>query len=233
MPLLRYRTRDLTRITTEPCKCGRTHARMEKVMGRSDDMLKIRGVNVFPSQIESVIMQIPQISPHYMLYIRREGYHDTLEVQVELVDGSLLNSFARAGRAHRHHPRQAARGAGHRRQGQARRPQDHRALCRRQGQAHRRSARHALVSLPSPCGRPKLGEVAYERTDDRERGGGARAVRGRLPLCFLLPRHALDRDHRVRPPGTTRSTPSGPPTRRWRWKAPWARRWPGRAASPP
>ena len=94
MPLLRYRTRDLTRITTEPCKCGRTHARMEKVMGRSDDMLKIRGVNVFPSQIESVIMQIPQISPHYMLYIRREGYHDTLEVQVELVDGSLLNSFA-------------------------------------------------------------------------------------------------------------------------------------------
>ena len=94
MPLLRYRTRDLTKITTEPCKCGRTHARMEKVMGRSDDMLKIRGVNVFPSQIESVIMQIPQISPHYMLYIRREGYHDTLEVQVELVDGSLLNSFA-------------------------------------------------------------------------------------------------------------------------------------------
>ena len=94
MPLLRYRTRDLTRITTESCKCGRTHARMEKVMGRSDDMLKIRGVNVFPSQIESVIMQIPQISPHYMLYIRREGYHDTLEVQVELVDGSLLDSFA-------------------------------------------------------------------------------------------------------------------------------------------
>ena len=94
MPLLRYRTRDLTRIVEEPCKCGRTHARMDKVMGRSDDMLKIRGVNVFPSQIESVIMQIPQISPHYMLYIRREGYHDTLEVQVELVDASLLTSFA-------------------------------------------------------------------------------------------------------------------------------------------
>lgn len=93
MPLLRYRTRDLTRVTTEACKCGRTTMRMDKVMGRSDDMLKIRGVNVFPSQIESVIMQIPQISPHYMLYIRREGYHDTLEVQVELVDGSLLSSF--------------------------------------------------------------------------------------------------------------------------------------------
>lgn len=94
MPLLRYRTRDLTKITNEPCKCGRTHARMEKVMGRSDDMLKVRGVNVFPSQIESVIMTVPQISPHYMLYIRREGYHDTLEVQVELVDASLLDSFA-------------------------------------------------------------------------------------------------------------------------------------------
>ncbi len=94
MPLLRYRTRDLTKITCEPCRCGRTHARMEKVMGRSDDMLKIRGVNVFPSQIESVIMQIPQISPHYMLYIRREGYHDALEVQVELTDGSVLASFA-------------------------------------------------------------------------------------------------------------------------------------------
>lgn len=94
MPLLRYRTRDLTKVTTEPCICGRTSVRMEKVMGRSDDMLKIRGVNVFPSQIESVIMQIPQINPHYMLYIRREGYHDTLEVQVELVDGSLLESFA-------------------------------------------------------------------------------------------------------------------------------------------
>ena len=93
-PLIRYRTRDITSLNAEPCACGRTTVRMNKVFGRSDDMLIIRGVNVFPSQIESVIMQIPQISPHYMLYIRREGYHDTLEVQVELVDGSLLNSFA-------------------------------------------------------------------------------------------------------------------------------------------
>lgn len=94
MPLLRYRTRDLTRIVTEPCNCGRTTARMDKVMGRSDDMLKIKGVNVFPSQIESVLMPIKQISPHYMLYVRREGYTDTLEVQVELVDGSLLERYA-------------------------------------------------------------------------------------------------------------------------------------------
>ena len=94
MPLLRYRTRDLTRITREPCACGRTTARMDKVMGRSDDMLKIKGVNVFPSQIESVLMPMTEISPHYMLYVRHEGYTDTLEVQVELVDGALLERYS-------------------------------------------------------------------------------------------------------------------------------------------
>ena len=94
IPLLRYRTRDLTRINKEPCECGRTLARMDKVMGRSDDMLKIKGVNVFPSQIESVLMPMEEISPHYMLYIRREGYNDNLEIEVELVDGSLLERYA-------------------------------------------------------------------------------------------------------------------------------------------
>ena len=94
MPLLRYRTRDLTRITREPCACGRTTARMDKVMVRSDDMLKIKGVNVFPSQIESVLMPMTEISPHYMLYVRHEGYTDTLEVQVELVDGALLERYS-------------------------------------------------------------------------------------------------------------------------------------------
>lgn len=94
MPLLRYRTRDLTRIVRTPCACGRTSARMDKVMGRSDDMLKIKGVNVFPSQIESVLMPIEQISPHYMLYVRHEGYTDTLEVKVELVDASLLTRYS-------------------------------------------------------------------------------------------------------------------------------------------
>lgn len=94
IPLLRYRTRDLTRITNEPCACGRTSARMEKIMGRSDDMLKIKGVNVFPSQIESVLMSIDHTSPHYMLYVRHEGYTDTLEVQVELADGALLDRYS-------------------------------------------------------------------------------------------------------------------------------------------
>ena len=63
-------------------------------MGRSDDMLKIKGVNVFPSQIESVLMPMTEISPHYMLYVRHEGYTDTLEVQVELVDGALLERYS-------------------------------------------------------------------------------------------------------------------------------------------
>ncbi|MEM1483639.1 phenylacetate--CoA ligase [Oscillospiraceae bacterium PP1C4] len=94
MPLLRYRTRDLSRMNKQPCACGRTMARMDKIMGRSDDMLKIKGVNIFPSQIESVLMPIGQISPHYMLYVRHEGYTDTLEVKVELVDGSLLTRYS-------------------------------------------------------------------------------------------------------------------------------------------
>lgn len=94
LPLLRYRTRDLSRVTYAPCKCGRTTARMDKIMGRSDDMIKVKGVNVFPSQIESVLMPMSQISPHYMLYVRHEGYTDTLEVKVELIDGSLLERFS-------------------------------------------------------------------------------------------------------------------------------------------
>ena len=66
---------------------------MDKIVGRSDDMMIIRGVNVFPSQIESVLMPMEQVSPHYMLYVRHEGYTDTLEVKVELIDASLLGSF--------------------------------------------------------------------------------------------------------------------------------------------
>ncbi len=91
IPLLRYRTRDITRLNYEPCRCGRTHVRMDKVQGRSDDMLKIRGVNVFPSQIESVLVTIPQISPHYQLIVRREGFTDTLEVKSELENRNLLD----------------------------------------------------------------------------------------------------------------------------------------------
>jgi phenylacetate-CoA ligase len=83
-PLIRYRTRDISVLYPEPCKCGRTHMRMERVSGRSDDMLIIRGVNVFPSQIESVLMNIEGVEPHYLLIVDRQGTLDTLEVHVEV-----------------------------------------------------------------------------------------------------------------------------------------------------
>ncbi len=93
-PVLRYRTKDISRLNCEPCPCGRTHVRMDKVKGRSDDMLKIRGVNVFPSQIESVLLPIKEISPNYQLILRREDYTDTLQVNVELTDASLLETYS-------------------------------------------------------------------------------------------------------------------------------------------
>ena len=83
-PLIRYRTRDLCSLTSEPCACGRTSARMSKPIGRSDDMLIIRGVNVFPSQIEEVLMSIPEIEPHYQIVVDRKGYLDVIEVWVEV-----------------------------------------------------------------------------------------------------------------------------------------------------
>ena len=83
-PLIRYRTRDMSRLMEEPCRCGRTHVRMERVSGRSDDMLIIRGVNVFPSQIESVLLGIEGLEPHYELIVDREDKLDTLEVRVEM-----------------------------------------------------------------------------------------------------------------------------------------------------
>jgi phenylacetate-CoA ligase len=84
LALLRYRTRDISRLIEEPCPCGRTHVRMERITGRTDDMLIIRGVNVFPSQVEMVLMQIPDLSPHYQLVVDRVENLDVLEVQVEV-----------------------------------------------------------------------------------------------------------------------------------------------------
>lgn len=90
IPLIRYRTRDITSLTYEPCACGRTHARLARMTGRSDDMLIIRGVNVFPSQIESILMRIEGVEPHYLLIIDRKENLDILEVQVE-VDEQLFS----------------------------------------------------------------------------------------------------------------------------------------------
>jgi phenylacetate-CoA ligase len=86
LPLLRYRTRDLTSLNYETCRCGRTTVRMHKCTGRSDDMLIIRGVNVFPSQVESVLLELRETMPHYLLIVDRVGALDTLEVQVEVDD---------------------------------------------------------------------------------------------------------------------------------------------------
>ena len=94
MPVLRYRTRDISYIIPEPCTCGRTSYRLAPIQGRTDDMLKIKGVNLFPSEIESVVLEFPQVSPNYQLILRRENMLDTLEIVVELVDGSLLERFS-------------------------------------------------------------------------------------------------------------------------------------------
>jgi len=84
LPIIRYRTRDLTTLDSSVCECGRTHVRMQKVLGRSDDMVIIRGVNVFPSMVESVLLDIPGVEPHYLLVVDRKGTLDTLEVRVEV-----------------------------------------------------------------------------------------------------------------------------------------------------
>lgn len=102
IPMLRYRTKDITQINYEPCKCGRTFARMAKPRGRSDDMLKIRGVNVFPSQIESVLMGFEQIAPHYQLVLTRSNFADHLEIKVELSDkcNEILDNFPQLDKLH-------------------------------------------------------------------------------------------------------------------------------------
>lgn len=83
-PIIRYRTRDITVLTDEPCACGRSHVRMKRVTGRTDDMLIIRGVNVFPSQVESVLLEFGETEPHYLLVVDRKGNLDNLEIWVEL-----------------------------------------------------------------------------------------------------------------------------------------------------
>ncbi len=95
MPVLRYRTKDITSLTYAPCKCGRTTARMARVVGRTDDMLIIRGVNVFPSQIESVLMSMPELGKMYEIVVDRVNYMDILEVHVEVGDAGLLTDYSK------------------------------------------------------------------------------------------------------------------------------------------
>ncbi len=95
MPILRYRTKDITRLFYEPCKCGRTSVRMDKIKGRSDDMLIIRGVNVFPSQIEAVLMNMDEVGNHYEIIVTKENFLDYLEVRVEVIDVDLLMQYGK------------------------------------------------------------------------------------------------------------------------------------------
>ncbi len=93
IPLIRYRTRDLSGLNPEPCVCGRTITRMSRIAGRSDDMLIIRGVNVFPSQIESVILKFDSIAPYYQIIADKEGALDTLEIRVEVSDKIMFDEI--------------------------------------------------------------------------------------------------------------------------------------------
>ena len=105
LPMIRYRTRDITRLDDSPCACGRTHVRIMRVTGRDDDMLIIRGVNVYPSQIEAVLVGLPGLSPHYQIVLTREGALDAMTVEVELAPGVPDGEGARAGKSAevRHH----------------------------------------------------------------------------------------------------------------------------------
>lgn len=95
LPLMRYRTGDMTRLMYEPCRCGRTTARIENLSGRADDMLVIRGVNVFPTQIEEVLLKIEEIGPHYEILVERKNRLDVMTISVELIDDRLLDSYAK------------------------------------------------------------------------------------------------------------------------------------------
>ena len=103
LPMLRYRTRDITRLTRAPCDCGRTHVRILRITGRNDDMLIIRGVNVYPSQIEAVLIGRPAIAPHYQLVVQRQGSLDEVSVEVEALAGVPLESFERIAHDVAHH----------------------------------------------------------------------------------------------------------------------------------
>jgi phenylacetate-CoA ligase len=106
MPVVRFRTGDLTVLTREPCECGRTSARMAKVLGRTDDMLIIRGVNVYPYQVERALLEIEGIEPHFLIVLDRKGELDVLEIWVEVSEGvfsddtRLMRQFAQKVEAH-------------------------------------------------------------------------------------------------------------------------------------
>jgi len=105
LPMLRYRTRDITRVTSERCGCGRTHLRIQRITGRNDDMLIIRGINVYPSQVEAVLVGFPDVAPHYQLVVERRGAMDHLTVEVEIAPAlsGTMAAYDVIGEKVRHH----------------------------------------------------------------------------------------------------------------------------------
>ena len=105
LPMIRYRTRDITRLSTERCDCGRTHVRIMRITGRNDDMLIIRGINVYPSQVEAALVGLPHVAPHYQLVVERHGTLDHLTVEIELGTSVVSTPELRAevGVSVRHH----------------------------------------------------------------------------------------------------------------------------------
>jgi phenylacetate-CoA ligase len=97
--MVRYRTRDITRLDDAPCACGRSHVRIMRVTGRNDDMLIIRGVNVYPSQVEAVLVGFPGLAPHYQIVLSRDGALDSMTVEVELAPGAGMADADRARKA--------------------------------------------------------------------------------------------------------------------------------------
>lgn len=93
MPLIRYRTHDLTRILPEPCPCGRTHRRLERMKGRSDDMLILNGVNIFPLQIERAVMSVPDVGSNYLIEITKDDFLDRIHIKVEVNAASFTGSL--------------------------------------------------------------------------------------------------------------------------------------------
>lgn len=98
LPMMRYRTRDITRLNHEPCACGRTHVRIMRVTGRDDDMMIIRGVNVYPSQVEAVLVAVPGVAPHYQIVLTRDGAMDTMAVEVEIAPDAPAEQRDKAAR---------------------------------------------------------------------------------------------------------------------------------------
>ena len=93
-PLIRYRIGDITILNNEPCECGRTHPRIMRILGRTDDMIVVRGINVFPSQVESILMRIPEIGDHYQIIVDRKGPLDVMTVKVEMTESTFSDKIA-------------------------------------------------------------------------------------------------------------------------------------------